>query len=138
MELLIKRPDYQPERAATLGEFFLNGSLLGYTCEDEDRRLETGGEKVHGKTAIPRGRYRVVMSMSTRFKRVMPEVLDVPGFHGIRIHGGNTVEDTEGCPLLGAERTSAGVANCSGVNSMLRSLLTMALAQKEDCWLEVS
>ena len=46
-------------------------------------------EKVAGKTAIPTGRYRVVMSYN------------VPHFTGIMIHTGNSVDDTRGCILVG-------------------------------------
>ena len=52
-------------------------------------------------SCIPTGTYRCIFSMSQRFKKVMPELLLVPGRAGIRIHGGNTTADTEGCILLG-------------------------------------
>ena len=58
-------------------------------------------EKVAGKTAIPTGRYRVVMSYSNTYKRRMPYLLNVPHFTGIMIHTGNTAEDTRGCILVG-------------------------------------
>ncbi len=121
----------------TLGTFSIDGARVGYTCEDQDRRLEEGGEKVFGATAIPRGRYRVILSFSGRFQALMPEVLDVPGFEGIRIHGGNTAADTHGCPLLGAQATPTGVRVCSGVNAFLRQAIGKAIASGEDVWLEV-
>lgn len=107
----------------TLGKLFLAGSFFGYTCEDTDRHLELGGEKLYGKTAIPRGRYQVVVSYSNRFKREMPELLLVRYFTGVRIHGGNDAADTLGCPLLGAELTDTGVRNCGPINSYLMDML---------------
>lgn len=137
LELLIQRLDPQPNPKVTKGIMYANGVKLGYTCEDPDRFLESGGEKIPGKTAIPRGRYRVIISFSNRFQRMMPEVLDVPQFTGVRIHGGNTVKDTEGCPLLGAELTPDGVRNCSAVNTHLMHMIGGALQEGGKCWLEV-
>lgn len=120
------------------GKLFVDGKLLGQTLEDHDRHLEAGGEKIPGETAIPRGRYKVQLSYSQRFKRIMPEVLDVPGFTGVRIHGGNTEEDTHGCPLLGAVRTQTGVAQCGGVNQRLIHLIEAAEIRGEEVYLEVT
>lgn len=87
---------------STEGKLFCNGEFVCYTLEDKDRFLEEGiNEKVYGETAIPRGTYEVVLSMSNRFKKILPEVLEVPGYTGIRIHSGNKPEDTEGCILVG-------------------------------------
>ncbi len=58
-------------------------------------------EKIAGKTAIPTGRYRVVMSYSKTYKRRMPFLQNVPHFTGIMIHTGNSVDDTRGCILVG-------------------------------------
>ena len=63
--------------------------------------IEDGSVKLPGKMAIPGGRYRLVIDWSNRFGRMMPHVLDVPQFTGIRIHSGNRREDTEGCPITG-------------------------------------
>jgi hypothetical protein len=90
----------------TLGTLSVDGRFQCFTCEDVER---LDGPKIHGKTAIPRGRYNVAITHSNRFKRSLPLLIDVPGFSGIRIHPGNTAADTEGCILPGTRRTLAGV-----------------------------
>ena len=121
------------------GKLFVDKLFFGETLEDEDRYLETGEkEKVYGDTAIPRGRYRVTLTPSRRFQRIMPEIHNVPGFTGVRIHGGNTDHDTLGCPLLGQVRTADGIANCKGVNDRLYVTLQAAEQRGEEVWLEVT
>jgi hypothetical protein len=121
-----------------LGKLFIDGKYFCNTLEDADRHLEGGGVKVPKETAIPRGVFKVQLSFSNRFKRIMPEVLDVPGFTGVRLHGGNTEHDTEGCPLLGAVRTASGVAQCGGVNQRLINILEAAEIRDEEIYLEVT
>lgn len=128
----VSTPDF------TLGKLYADGVYLGETCEDCDRRLEVNPEgKVYGRTAIPRGLYKVILSYSQRFKRVLPEVLDVLGFVGVRIHGGNSADDTLGCPLLGKVRTATGVANCAAVVQRLIDLIQHAENIGETVTLEV-
>ena len=78
---------------------------LCYTLEDQVR----SGPKINGQTAIPAGRYKIQITESVRFKRRLPLLLDVPGFSGIRIHCGNTAEDTEGCLLVGLAKEGRSV-----------------------------
>lgn len=112
--------------AYTLGKLYLDNVYFCNTLEDEDRRLEEGGRKEYGRTAIPRGRYEVVLSYSHRFRKVLPEILDVPGFSGVRIHGGNAADDTLGCILIGQIRTANGIAQCAATVQRLISLLQRA------------
>lgn len=89
---------------ATEGRLWVNGAFECYTLEDKDRELEDGGKKIYGKTAIPKGIYTVIVTYSNRFKKQLPLLLDVDGFEGVRIHPGNTSEDTEGCILVGVNK----------------------------------
>ena len=97
-ELHLRRVDATSIR--TIGELSVDGTWLCYTLEDAIRE----GPKVPGETAIPAGRYQIRVTYSQRFKAVLPLLVDVPGFEGIRIHAGNTAEDTEGCILVGMIR----------------------------------
>ena len=81
----------------TIGRMYVDGVFFGHTLEDTVRPL---GIKVKEHTAIPAGSYEVEVTRSARFKRDMPIVLNVPMFTGIRIHGGNRPEDTEGCIMV--------------------------------------
>ena len=85
--------------AATMGILLIDGVFTCWTLEDVVRPV-----KIPGETAIPAGRYDVRLSLSQRFQKVLPEVLAVPGFTGIRIHAGNTQADTHGCVLVGRVR----------------------------------
>ena len=113
-------------RGCTLGRLIVDGKIYGYTCEDKERYLEVNGPdaKVPKETAIPRGRYRMTVTYSKRFNKVMPELKGVPYFTGVRIHGGNTKDDTEGCPLIGEERTENGVRKCKEVvDGLIRRII---------------
>ena len=89
---------------STVGEMYCGDRFLCFILEDKRRELKTAADKVKGKTAIPEGRYPLVIDFSQRFQKTMPHILAVPYFEGIRIHPGNTAADTEGCPLTGKAR----------------------------------
>lgn len=95
MELLLIRNTCTNN--STIGDLLIDGEYFCHTIEDVVRE---SGEKVSGQTAIPSGKYEVVLSMSRRFKKLLPELLNVPNFAGVRMHGGNTSEDTEGCIIV--------------------------------------
>lgn len=97
-KLIITR--YHFDATFTAGIATLDGKFVGWVLEDVVRVLKSAADKVPGKTAIPKGTYKVSVTMSNRFKRKMCLVENVPYFAGIRIHGGNTSADTEGCLLI--------------------------------------
>ena len=94
MLIEVKRFDFKPNY--TIGKLYIDGKYECYTLEDAVRN-----NKIQDVTAIPTGEYKLVIDASTRFKRDMPHILNVPNFTGVRIHSGNTSKDTEGCILLG-------------------------------------
>ena len=80
-------------------------------------------EKIYGETAIPAGTYKVILSYSNKFKRILPEILNVPHFLGIRIHKGNTEQDSAGCVILGENKVKGKVINSTPYEIKLVKLL---------------
>lgn len=112
VELLLTR--VQLDSDVTIGTITLAGKHICWTCEDPVREIPgqaVESWKIPGQTAIPTGRYEIRLSLSNRFKKILPELLRVPGFTGIRIHPGNLPGDTEGCLLPGLERRAKGVGS---------------------------
>lgn len=105
----------------TLGEFLLDGRHFAWTLEDKMREVHEAdgswiwhsGLKVPGETAIPAGVYEIVVTYSNRFGRPLPLVLGVPDFEGVRLHGGNRPDQTDGCPLLGLDKDDTRIWNCA-------------------------
>jgi len=98
MKIHIKR--LHKTENSTIGEMTIDGKFECYTLEDVERDV-----KIKSETAIPKGTYKVIINQSNRFKKLLPLLLKVKGFEGIRIHAGNTNHDTEGCILVGRTRS---------------------------------
>ena len=80
----------------TIGTLTINGIYFCDTLEDA-----VGEIKIPNETCIPFGHYQVIIDYSNRFKRLMPLLLEVPDFSGIRIHNGTNQNNTSGCILVG-------------------------------------
>lgn len=139
MKLTLKRTDFTAD--STIGNLYINDKFFSYCLEDKDRGLnqsmniiEIKARKVFGLTAIPYGTYKVVLSMSNRFKRLMPEILNVKGFEGIRIHRGNTAADSSGCLIVGLKKSPNSVYESTAAETALMRLLQ---AEKGEITLEI-
>lgn len=148
MELRVQRDTYS--KKSTIGRLFIDGIFECFTLED---MVRAPGVKIPGETAIPAGRYQVVIDFSNRFKKFKPHLLNVPMFEGIRIHSGNTDADTEGCILVGtliapqgdeilnSQRAFADfmqkIMTDTGKMYSEHGLMLPVLATKEPTWIEV-
>lgn len=99
---IANRPTY------CIGKLYIDGVWFCDTIEDTDRGLDDSmsvdeilKKKIKGETAIPTGVYKIEITYSPKYKRMMPLLIGVKGYSGIRIHSGNTSKDTEGCLLVG-------------------------------------
>lgn len=118
----------------TIGRLSIDGK---YFCDTLEDTVRAPGVKVRGKTAVPAGRYRVVLSESPRFKRILPLLVDVPNFEGVRIHPGNTAKDTEGCLLVGFNQLKGKVVASRATFQKLFEKLWAADQAGEEIWTEI-
>lgn len=99
LKLDLYRYEYLEDR--TFGKLFINNEYFCHTLEDA---VMPQNIKIKNETAIPIGEYEVNITFSSRFKRLMPVLKNVPNYTGIRIHGGNTPDNTSGCVLVAFNR----------------------------------
>lgn len=123
---------------STSGTLSIDGRYECVTLEDADRKLEEAGEKIYGQTAIPRGKYSVVLDFSNRFQSVMPRLVNVPDFSGVRIHTGNKNEDTDGCILVGRGRSEDWITESHFAYEALMKKLNEADERGEPISIEVA
>lgn len=145
MELTSTRRWYTS--TSTISELVLEGEAERFCFVLEDT-VRAPGVKIPGKTAIAAGRYRVIVDWSNRFRKYSFHILDVPNFTGVRIHSGNTCEDTDGCPLVGQERALNAVFGSHKAFVALWERLTeeagfneehgcQAFRMKEETWITI-
>lgn len=135
MELTLKRIALRSEY--TIGKLYVDGEYVCDTIEDTVRDLDKDGKfangevKIHGKTAIPYGRYEITMkvkspkysnfskySWAKKYDGYLPRLLNISQFDGILIHVGNSALDSEGCIIVGENKVVGKVIN--SVNTFRR------------------
>lgn len=140
----------------TIGRMTVDGGWICYTLEDPVREPQerpicgpdyqyadvscwVRSWKVKGQTAIPRGTYQVILAHSQHFGRIMPHLLNVPGYDGILIHSGNIAADTEGCILVGFTIASANsIGNSRGAFQELFSQIEEAIEAGQKVWCTIA
>ena len=107
------------------------------TLEPTWRDYAHGAHKIKGRSAIPEGRYAVVISFSPKFEQWLPILLGVPKFEGIRIHEGNCSEDTEGCILVGKNKLVGQVVDSRIWLHRLKQKIVEAKERGEPVWITI-
>lgn len=143
-----------PKQDYTIGLLYAKGRYFSASLEDPDRGLlqtmpleEIKRLKIPGKTAIPKGTYRIRLAVSEKFKNrawakpyggLVPLVEDVPGYTGIRIHPGNTAKDTDGCILPGQNLKPGMVLNSTVTyRKLMDEYLYPAHLAGEEMWITI-
>ena len=87
---------YTRTEKAILGSLYLNGAFICYTLENAAK-------------AIPAGLYSIENSKSPKFGRELPLLFSdkVSSRRGVRIHAGNTYQESAACVLVGMKRDDA-------------------------------
>lgn len=142
MEIKVKRitPIDYPY---TIGKMYINGDYFCDTLEDRVRDINKNGKfdngevKIAGETAIPYGRYQVIVNVSPKFKRELPRLLNVPNFEGILIHRGNTDKDSAGCILVGENKVKGKVINSTPYEQKIVQMMKEVLSKGEEIWITI-
>lgn len=133
MNLTVKRIWFTEK--TTIGELYVDGARECFTLEDRYRAPPE--PKVFGETAIPEGRYEVIINHSPHFGCDMPRLVDVPGYAGVLIHSGNVAADTEGCLLVGQSHGVDRIDLSRAAFASLFPKLKAAIARGERIFLQI-
>lgn len=136
LQILVKRHTFLKD--TTIGDVYVNGEYLCKMLEDTDRDLNQQMTptviqqlKIWGNTCIPYGTYQVVVSYSNKFKKLLPELINVPGYTGVRLHPGNTHVDTHGCPLpITSFQNEVGLESSKAFNKLFTKIKSAQKKQK--------
>lgn len=128
-------------KASPMGGGLEGASYFCDTLEPTWRDYAHGAYKIKGRSAIPEGRYAVVVTRSPKFGQWLPLLLGGPDFNrkwkGVRIHAGNTAADTEGCILVGKNLEVGKVLDSRIWLKRLMKKIYEAQARDEPVWLTV-
>lgn len=148
MELELRRYMADKTNKSTISPLFIDGVFECYILEDVDRGLSSEmpladirTTKIHGETAIPYGRYKIVITKSERFSKLkgadvyLPLLLKVPGFEGVRAHPGNKPENSDGCLLPGTTKATDMVLNSATAFISLNNKINASIKQDDEVWI---
>lgn len=146
MEILVNR--VARKDTYTIGKLFVNNIYECDTLEDKDRDankngvFDNGETKVYSETAIPNGRYKIILAHSPKFSpkvnnRKMPLLENVPSFTGVLIHWGNTAADSAGCILVGVNNAIGRVNNSKETFLRLLDKIEEADKRGESIWITI-
>lgn len=147
MNLFLKR--IYKGSAYTIGKLYIDGKYFCDTLEDVDRGLTNSmplsvirSKKISGQTAIPIGKYQVTLAVkSPKYSKIdyykqlcagyVPRLEEVKGYSGVLIHCGNTVQDTDGCILVGRNKKKGMVLDSRATFEKLYTALTHQIMADE-------
>ena len=141
MKLRLERKYFK--ETYTIGNLYINGSFFSNTLEDKNRdvnkngKFDNGETKVYGETCIPFGTYKIILTISPKFKRELPRLLNVPSFEGVLIHRGNTAKDSAGCILIGENKAVGKVLNSTPYEERLVKMIKNAISRGEEIIIEI-
>ncbi len=128
----------------TIGKLYIDGVYFCDTLEDkvrdlnENGRFDNGERKVMHETAIPYGKYKVVVNVSPRFGKELPRLLNVPEFDGILIHAGNNKDHTSGCILVGKNKVVGGLVDSKTTSEALTARLKASQQKGEEIYIFIT
>jgi hypothetical protein len=135
MELLLNR--IAKRDTYTIGHLYKSTDhYITDTLEDRWRDLNKV-PKVYGQTAIPEGRYRIIMTWWAKHNKYVPMLLNVPRFEGILIHAGTTDKDTEGCILVGENKVKGKLLNSLYHAAQVAELINDAIENGEKVYITI-
>lgn len=137
MDIKVQRINYQEEY--TEGKMYIDEEYFCDTLEDKDRNLSDNMSstdiakiKKHGVTAIPKGKYRVILSYSEKFKKILPEIVAVKCFSGVRIHSLNFATQSLGCIGIGYKSEDGIIRGGSKLQPQLIEIIKEVIERKEE------
>ncbi len=147
MELILERN--LKRKAYTTGRLYIQQQVVDeYLPSTEDKyfcdTLEStwrdyahGAYKVRGHSAIPEGRYPVVITFSAKQNMWLPLLLGVPKFKDVRIHADSSAQDAEGYILVGKQQEAGMLTDSRPWLQRLKRTIVDAKARGEGVWITV-
>lgn len=142
MDVLVIRQNFTDEY--TEGRLYINGKYICDTLEDCDRNLDSSmsedeiiNKKIYGKTAIPTGRYKVIIDYSNKFKKNLIHILEVKCFDGIRCHSLNEASQSLGCIGVGKKTSNGWISESRKTYSIIHKIVSDAIDSGENVYITI-